>query len=272
MRVSRPYHPEEKEKEKEKGGNRLSVTGMKGFEKLKNYGGDPLHWKDWRFKTTTWLENINRSFKTLIPKFDVCEVEPQEPEAGQRMKVGMSELTMEEEWCAEELYQLLVQKCDGSSLAIVRNQNTLGKARGLIAWYRTLWDAEGQVETKKTEITEKVFNAGRKAVAAKDVLAAIACWEEEVREYKLLTGLDVDNLVKMLNLKRILPEEIEAMLQTVEITDYTLAREYVIKQARALSKKKGNKPLQLDLNEDEEEPPKKKTHFEEESPQEPESY
>ena len=76
----------------------------------------------------------------------------------------------------------------------------------------------------------------------------------------------------MLNLKRLLPEEIEAMLQTVEITDYTLAREYVIKQARALSKKKGNKPLQLDLNEDKEETPKKKVQFEEEPPQEPESY
>jgi hypothetical protein len=42
---------------------RLSVTGMKGFDKLKNYGGDPLHWKDWRFKTQTWLEQINRSFQ-----------------------------------------------------------------------------------------------------------------------------------------------------------------------------------------------------------------
>ena len=36
-------------------GGRLSVTGMKGFEKLKNYGGDASHWKDWRFKATTWL-------------------------------------------------------------------------------------------------------------------------------------------------------------------------------------------------------------------------
>ena len=127
------------------GGNRLSVTGMKGFEKLKSYGGDPLHWKDWRFKTTTWLENINRSFHTLIPKFDVSEFEPKEPEAGHRMMVGAVELTTEEEWCGEELYQLLVQKCDGPALAIVRNQNTLGKARGLIAWFRMLRDAEGQV-------------------------------------------------------------------------------------------------------------------------------
>ncbi len=144
---------------------RLSVTGMKGFEKLKNYGGDPLHWKDWRFKTQTWLEQINRSFHTLIPKFDVSETDPPEPEAGHRMRVGATELTTEEEWCGEELYQLLVQKCEGPALAIVRNQNTLGKARGLIAWFRTVRDAEGQVKEKMSEITERVFYSGRKAVA-----------------------------------------------------------------------------------------------------------
>ena len=134
---------------------------------------------------------------------------------------------------------MLVQKCEGNALALVRKLNTQGKARGLIAWYRTLREAEGQVEEKRTEITEKVFYAGRKAVAAKDVVATIATWEEEVREYKLLTGLEVDNTLMVLNLKRILPEEIEEMLQTVEITDYTQAKEYAIKQARVLQKKKG---------------------------------
>jgi len=223
-------------------GGRLSVTGMKGFEKLRNYGGDAAHWKDWRFKVTTWLENVNRAFETLVRKLDRSENEPQEPEEGHRMKVGATELTTIEEWCGEELYHMLVQKCEGSAFAIVRNQNTQGKARGLIAWYRTLRDAEGQIETKRTEVTEKVFYSGRKAVAAKDVVATIATWEEELREYTMLTGLEVDNTLKLLNLKRILPEEIEEMLQTVEITEYPLAKEYAIKQARALQKKKGGSP------------------------------
>ena len=39
----------------------------------------------------------------------------------------------------------------------------------------------------------------------------------------MLTGLGVDNTLKFLNLNRILPVEIEEMLQTVEITNYTLA-------------------------------------------------
>ena len=150
------------------------------------------------------------------------------------MKVGATELTTEEEWCGEELYHMLVQKCEGPALDIVRNQNTQGKARGLIAWYRTLRDAEGQVETKRSEITEKVFYSGRKAVAPKDVVSTIETWEEELREYKMLTGLDVDNTLKLLNLKRTLPEEVEDMLRTVEITDYALAKVYAIKQARAV--------------------------------------
>ena len=76
---------------------RLSVTGMKGFEKLKAYTGDATQWNDWLFKVTTWLENVNRSFKTLLPKLNVSETEPQEPEEGHRMKAGLAELTTEEE-------------------------------------------------------------------------------------------------------------------------------------------------------------------------------
>ena len=70
------------------------------------------------------------------------------------MKAGPKELTTEEEWCSEQLYQLLVQKCEGPALEIVRNQNTHGKARGLVAWYRTLRNTERQVETKRSEISE----------------------------------------------------------------------------------------------------------------------
>ena len=103
------------------------------------------------------------------------------------MKAGACELTSDEEWCGEQLYQLLVQKCEDKALAIIRNQNSLGKARGLIAWYRILREAEGQVETKKIEITERVFYSGRTAVAPKDVVSAIESWEAELRDYKLLT-------------------------------------------------------------------------------------
>ena len=113
-------------------------------------------------------------------KLDKNELELQEPEEGWKMKAGPEELTTEEDWCSEQLYQLLVQKCEGPALAIVRNQNTHGKARGLVAWYRTARDAEGQVETKRSEITEKVYYSGRKAVAAKDVVATIETWEGEL--------------------------------------------------------------------------------------------
>ena len=82
-------------------------------------------------------------------KLDSSEAEPKEPEEGRNMVVGPAELTTEEEWCSEQLYQLLVQKCEGPALDIIRKQNTKGKARGLIAWYRTLREAEGQVPTKR---------------------------------------------------------------------------------------------------------------------------
>ena len=156
----------------------------------------------------------------------------------------------EEEWCSEQLYQLLVQKCEGGALAIVRNLNTHGKARGLVSWYRTLREAEGQVDTKRTEITERVFYSGRSAVAAKDVVATIESWEADLREYTTLTDLTVDNTIKVVNLKRLLPDAIRKMLQTVGHVDYTEAKEYAIKQARVLLKEKSQKDLPLDLHEE----------------------
>ena len=156
---------------------------------MKVYTGDASQWKDWRFKMTTWLAQTNPSFESLMAKLDQSELEPQEPEEGHRLMAGPKELTTEEEWCTDQLYQILVQPCEGRALAIVRNQITQGKARGLIAWYRTFQEAEGQVETKRSEITEKVFYSGRTAVAAKDVVAAIEAWEGNLRDYKNLTGL-----------------------------------------------------------------------------------
>ena len=82
------------------------VTGMKGFEKMKTYNGEASQWKDWRFKITTWLAQTNPSFESLLGKLDQSEQGPQEPEEGQKMMVGTKELTKDEEWCSEQLYQL----------------------------------------------------------------------------------------------------------------------------------------------------------------------
>ena len=109
----------------------------------------------WRFELATWLSQSSPSYETLIVKLDYCESEPTEPLDGITMMAGTSELTTEEEWCSEQLYQLLVQRCEGPALDIIRNQNTKGKARGLVAWYRTLREAEGQIPQKRAEITEK---------------------------------------------------------------------------------------------------------------------
>ena len=122
-------------------------------------------------------------------------------------------------------------------------------------------EAEGQVETKRSEITEKVFDSNRKAVAAKDVATTIEQWQGEIREYTNLTGFGVENHQKMLNLKRMLPKTIKDMLQTIELTDYKEAKEHVLKQARALKNEREPKPATIDLNENEEET--RKVTFEE---------
>ena len=216
-----------------------AITNTRGVDKIKSYTGDVSMWKEWRFKMETWLGSINPSFQTLVNKLDKSEMEPEEPEEGAKMNIGSEEITTDEEWCSEQLYQMLVQKTEVPALAIIRNLNTHGKARGLSAWYRTMRDAEGQVEVKKDEITEKVFYSGRKAVAARDVAPTIEAWEGELREYTTLTGKVMENSLKMINLERMLPESIRKMFQTVEIKEYTKAKEYALKQVRARNREKG---------------------------------
>ncbi len=80
------------------------------------------------------------------------------------MKIGPEEITTEEEWCSEQ-----------------RSLSSQGKPRGVLTWYRVMREAEGQVETRAIEITEKVFDSDRKAVAAKDVAYTIE-QRGEIRE------------------------------------------------------------------------------------------
>ena len=91
-----------------------------------------------------------------------------------------------------------------------------------------------------------MFHPGRKAVAAKDVVPAIEAYEADVREYENLTGNTMDNTLKVINLKKMLPEVIRERLETLDVQDYPAAKEYAIKQARA--QKKDSKSSTIDLN------------------------
>ena len=105
---------------------REEVTGRRGFDKLRVYKGSAAEWKDWKFKLTSWLGQSSPAFETLIVKLDYSETEPTESEDGLHLMGGTAELTTDEEWCGEQLYLLLVQKCEGPALDIIRNLSTMG--------------------------------------------------------------------------------------------------------------------------------------------------
>ena len=71
-----------------------------------------------------------------------------------------------------------------------------------------------------------------------------------------------------LNLKGMLPESIKNMLQTVDCEDYEQAKEYAIKQARALMEDSKSPTQDLNEKEEETEDKKKKVTFQSEAPEE----
>ena len=71
---------------------------------------------------------------------------------------------------------------------IVRNLETLPVSRGARAWYRLVREAEGQIEARATELTEKLHDPNRKPVEAANLAAAVEQLESELREFEAITG------------------------------------------------------------------------------------
>ena len=84
------------------------VTAIRGFDKIRVYKRVATEWKEWKFKLVTWLAQSTPSFETLLVKLEYSETEPVEPTGGRNLMAGTAELTSEEEWCSEQMYQLLV--------------------------------------------------------------------------------------------------------------------------------------------------------------------
>ena len=55
---------------------------------------------------------------------------------------------------------------------------------------------------KRSEITEKVYQSDRKAVAIKEVVSTLEAYENDVREYKILTSNTVEDSIMLLNLQK----------------------------------------------------------------------
>lgn len=92
---------------------------------------------------------------------------------GTAMEIGVEPLSKEQEWCCDELYALLSRKTKDGTDMIVRSLETLPTSRGARAWYRIVRQAEGQIETTATYLTEKLHDPSRKLVEAKDVAQAL---------------------------------------------------------------------------------------------------
>ena len=209
----------------------LHLTQRKGFEGLHSYSGNS-QWQEWRFTAVDWLKQENSEFAGLLKKIERLTEEPEEPEEGTAMTIGGVELTPNQQWCCDELYHVLARKTEHGPKMFVRNLESLTKSRGARAWYRIVREAEGQIETRKTELTEKLHDPRRKPVEAKDLVQALEKLEAERREYEEITGESPNEPALLLALKRTLPQAIRDRLQTVDVTGYRASKEYALKQAR----------------------------------------
>ena len=97
------------------------------------------------------------------------------------MTIGEEAMSLDQQWCCEELYALVSQKTKDGPMMIVRNLETLPVSRGARAWCRLVREAEGQIEARATELTEKLHDPNRKPVEAGNLAAAVEQLESELK-------------------------------------------------------------------------------------------
>ena len=166
---------------------RCNSPSKKGFDGLKEYGGG-AQWQDWRFTTVRWLSQERPEFETLLKTIERMKEDSEEPTDGAAMTLEGVQLTEDQQWCCDELYHLPSRKTKDGPKMIVRNLESLVASRGARAWFRIVREAEGQIEARATELTEKLHDSKRKPVAAKDLAMAIEQLESELREFEAITG------------------------------------------------------------------------------------
>ncbi len=189
-----------------------------------------------------WLTQEYKPFEELLTSIERLKKQREEPADGRPPMIGEDVMSIEQQWCCEELYALLAQKTKDGPKIIVRNLETPPASRGARAWYRLVREAEGQIEARKTELTEKLHDPNRKAVEAGNLAAAVEQLESELREFEAITGKEPDEHAMVLALKRMMLKAIREMLQTIEKDGYKESKEYALKQARALRNERADGP------------------------------
>ena len=95
---------------------------------------------------------------------------------------------------------------------------------------------EGQIAATNTDMHSSTQGSPRpskrKRVQAKDVVPALEGEDALCRGYTELTGEEVPEAFKFLNLRKIVPDKIREKLETVELVTYQPNKDYAINQPR----------------------------------------
>jgi len=224
------------------GTSRICLTRQKGFDGLEKYNGGGGHekWTQWRFSTMNWIDQESPILARLIRRVEKLESEPKEPEdESARVDLGhggfgaSDTLNEEEQWASDQLWSFLVAKATHTAHQIIVGLDNATRSRGVRAWFKLHLEANGTRPAQVLEVQERVSCMENiKRVQAKDLVPAIEALENLYRRYTDLTGKEVEESLKIVKLRRTVPESIKEKMETVDLLTYTANKDYAIKQAR----------------------------------------
>ena len=133
---------------------------------------------------------------------------------------------------------MLVAKATGPAYNMIVGLDNAPRSRGIRAWHKLMREAKGTHTVQVHEVTEHLHATDRKQIRAKDVVAKIEEYDNEVRKFTEVTGLPVNDASEVLHLKQYLPDKIRERLQTADLTTYQACKDYASKQARVIKNDK----------------------------------
>ena len=155
-------------------------------------------------------------------------------------------------WVNHKLHQVLCLNLEGKALSMVKNLQKHPGTEGIIGWCKLAQDCSSMTAQRLQVLVAKVHQPQRVKSYA-DVNAAIGEWEMNVQTFLKADGRDdLNEAVKLLSLKQIVPEELSKDIAKASsvLKDYHQVKKYIQEQVavRRDAKNVSKGPVQLDLN------------------------
>ena len=216
----------------------LHDIDKKDVEKPGKFKGDPLQWRGWSMKFTTFLTRRDPRWQKLVKiiqeKSDAPIGDLEERQVFKDM--GINVLTEEGKELAEKFKEQFQEYLENFTDGSTRTMVQAAGVGGVLEAFRLMCDDN---HSKRKRHLKREYRAvtNPKQATFDNLRQAIANWETEIVEYQTASGITVDDRTRLLCLEDLCPDLLQQHIASKEnLTTYagykTVINDYLIERKR----------------------------------------